>query len=116
FVHGGSFIAGEPGAAVYDGTALARAGVVLVSVTYRLGVEGFVAFGGGASNLGLRGQLRALTWVQHNVAAFGGDPGRVTVFGESAGAMSIGCLLGSPLSRGLFGRPDLPRRRAESDG
>jgi len=104
FVHGGAFIAGEPGSPTYDGTALARAGVVLVSVTYRLGVEGFVAFDGGASNVGLRDQLAALTWVQHNVAAFGGDPGRVTVFGESAGAMSIGCLLGSPLSRGLFGR------------
>ena len=104
FVHGGAFIAGEPGSPTYDGTALARAGVVLVAVTYRLGVEGFVAFDGGASNVGLRDQLAALTWVQRNVAAFGGDPGRVTVFGESAGAMSIGCLLGSPLSRGLFGR------------
>jgi para-nitrobenzyl esterase len=104
FVHGGAFIAGEPGSPTYDGTALARAGVVLVALTYRLGVEGFVAFGGGASNVGLRDPLAALTWVQHNVATFGGDPGRVTVFGESAGAMSIGCLLGSPLSRGLFGR------------
>jgi len=104
FVHGGAFIAGEPGAPTYDGTALARAGVVLVSVTYRLGIEGFVAFDRGVSNVGLRDQLAALTWVQHNVAAFGGDPGRVTVFGESAGGMSIGCLLGSPLSRGLFGR------------
>jgi para-nitrobenzyl esterase len=99
FVHGGAFIAGEPGSPVYDGTALARAGVVLVSLTYRLGIEGFVAFGGGATNVGLRDQLAALAWVQDNVAAFGGDPGRVTVFGESAGAMSIGCLLGRP-SRG----------------
>ena len=61
FVHGGAFIAGEPGSPTYDGTALAHAGVVLVSVTYRLGVEGFVAFGGGASNVGLRDQLAALT-------------------------------------------------------
>ena len=104
FVHGGAFIAGEPGAPVYDGTALARAGVVLVSVTYRLGVEGFAAFGGGATNIGLRDQLAALAWVQDNVAAFGGDPGRVTVIGESAGGFSVGCLLGSPQSRGLFGR------------
>lgn len=104
FVHGGAFVAGEPGAPTYDGTALARAGVVLVSVTYRLGVEGFVAFGGGATNVGLRDQLAALAWVQRDVAAFGGDPARVTVFGESAGGMSVGCLLGSPLSRGLFGR------------
>jgi hypothetical protein len=85
FVHGGAFIAGEPGSPTYDGTALARAGVVLVAVTYRLGVEGFVAFDGGASNVGLRDQLAALSWVQRNVAAFGGDPGRVTVFGESGG-------------------------------
>jgi para-nitrobenzyl esterase len=104
FVHGGAFVAGEPGAPVYDGSALAGAGVVLVAVTYRLGAEGFLALEGGATNLGLRDQLAALAWVQENVAAFGGDPGQVTVFGESAGGMSIGCLLGSPLSRGLFRR------------
>jgi para-nitrobenzyl esterase len=104
FIHGGSFIAGEPGAPVYDGTALARGGVVLVSVTYRLGVEGFLPLAGGATNIGLRDQLAALAWVRDNVAAFGGDPGQVTVFGESAGAMSLGCLLGSPLSKGLFQR------------
>ena len=104
FIHGGSFIAGEPGAPVYDGTALARGGVVLVSVTYRLGIEGFLPLAGGATNIGLRDQLAALAWVRDNVAAFGGDPGRVTVFGESAGAMSLGCLLGSPLSKGLFQR------------
>ncbi len=104
FVHGGAFVAGEPGAPTYDGTALARAGVVLVSVTYRLGVEGFLPLVGGATNVGLRDQLAALAWVQDNVAAFGGDPGRVTLFGESAGAMSVGCLLGSPLAAGLFQR------------
>ncbi|HEY0813320.1 MAG TPA: carboxylesterase family protein [Pseudonocardia sp.] len=104
FIHGGSFIAGEPGAPVYDGTALARSGVVLVALTYRLGVEGFLPLEGGATNVGLRDQLAALAWVQDNVAAFGGDPGSVTVFGESAGGMSLGCLLGSPLSKGLFGR------------
>jgi len=104
FVHGGAFVGGEPGAPAYDGTALARAGVVLVSVTYRLGAEGFLPLAGGATNLGLRDQLAALAWVQDNAAAFGGDPGRVTLFGESAGAMSIGCLLGSPLSTGLFRR------------
>lgn len=104
FIHGGSFIAGEPSAPVYDGAALARSGVVLVAVTYRLGVEGFLPLAGGATNIGLRDQLAALTWVRDNVAAFGGDPGSVTVFGESAGGMSLGCLLGSPLSKGLFGR------------
>jgi para-nitrobenzyl esterase len=104
FIHGGSFIAGEPGAPVYDGSALARAGVVLVAVTYRLGVEGFLPLAGGATNIGLRDQLAALAWVQDNAAAFGGDPAAVTVFAESAGGMSLGCLLGSPLSRGLFRR------------
>lgn len=104
FIHGGSFIAGEPSAPAYDGTALARSGVVLVAVTYRLGVEGFLPLEGGATNIGLRDQLAALAWVQDNVAAFGGDPGSVTVFGESAGGMSLGCLLGSPLSKGLFRR------------
>lgn len=104
FLHGGAFLAGEPGAPVYDGTALARAGVVLVSVTYRMGVEGFLPLPGGETNIGLRDQLAALAWVRGNAAAFGGDPDRVTVFGESAGAMSIGCLLGSPLATGLFRR------------
>jgi para-nitrobenzyl esterase len=104
FIHGGSFIAGEPGTPVYDGTALARAGVVLVAITYRLGVEGFLQLAGGTTNIGLRDQLAALAWVQDNVAAFGGDPAAVTVFGESAGGMSLGCLLGSPLSKGLFRR------------
>ena len=104
FLHGGAFLAGEPGAPVYDGTALARAGVVLVSVTYRLGVEGFLPLPGGATNIGLRDQLAALAWVRENAAAFGGDPHAVTVFGESAGAMSIGALLGSPLATGLFDR------------
>ncbi|NMO94020.1 carboxylesterase/lipase family protein [Actinomycetospora sp. TBRC 11914] len=104
FLHGGAFLAGEPGAPAYDGTALARAGVVLVSVTYRLGVEGFLPLPGGATNVGLRDQLAALRWVRENAAAFGGDPGVVTVFGESAGAMSVGALLGSPLATGLFDR------------
>ena len=104
FIHGGSLIAGEPGAPVYDGSALAHAGVVIVAVTYRLGVEGFLPLAGGATNIGLRDQLAALAWVQDNAAAFGGDPAAVTVFAESAGGLSLGCLLGSPLSRGLFRR------------
>ncbi|GAA1850131.1 carboxylesterase family protein [Pseudonocardia ailaonensis] len=115
FVHGGAFMSGEPGAAAYDGTALARAGVVLVSVTYRLGVEGFLPLEGGASNTGLRDQLAALRWVQDNAAAFGGDPGNVTVFGESAGGMSIGSLLGSPLSAGLFRRAIVQSGGAEME-
>ena len=102
WVHGGAFVIGEPRAPVFDGTALARSGVVLVSVTYRLGVEGLLTLEGGATNVALRDQLAAFAWVRDNIAAFGGEPDRVTVFGESAGAMSIGCLLGSPLARGLF--------------
>ncbi len=104
FLHGGAFVAGEPGAPAYDGRVLAATGTVLVSVTYRLGVEGFLPLAGGATNVGLRDQLAALAWVRDEIAAFGGDPAQVTLFGESAGGMSIGCLLGSPLARGLFRR------------
>ncbi|MFF2778446.1 carboxylesterase/lipase family protein [Streptomyces sp. NPDC058052] len=104
WIHGGSLIHGSNAVPVYDGTAFARDGVVLVSVNYRLGVEGFGVFPDAPANLGLRDQIAALVWVRENVAAFGGDPGRVTVFGESAGAISIAALLASPLARGLFRR------------
>ncbi|NML53759.1 carboxylesterase family protein [Streptomyces sp. R302] len=104
WIHGGSLIHGSNAVPVYDGAAFARDGVVLVSVNYRLGVEGFGVFPDAPANLGLRDQLAALTWVRENVAAFGGDPARVTVFGESAGAISIAALLASPLAHGLFRR------------
>ncbi|MFE7514612.1 carboxylesterase/lipase family protein [Streptomyces sp. NPDC057540] len=104
WIHGGSLIHGSSAVPVYDGTAFARDGVVLVSVNYRLGVEGFGVFPDAPGNLGLRDQIAALTWVRDTVAAFGGDPERVTVFGESAGAMSIAALLTSPLAKGLFRR------------
>lgn len=111
WLHGGAFVFGSGSAPVYDGARLAlEHDVVVIAVNYRLGALGFgqldaVARGGPfASNIGLRDQLAALAWVRDNAAAFGGDPGRVTVFGESAGAMSIGALLGSPLARGLFQR------------
>ncbi|GAB3155389.1 carboxylesterase family protein [Amycolatopsis stemonae] len=104
FVHGGAFIGGTGSAPVYDGTAFTRAGAVLVTVQYRLGIDGFLPLDGGATNLGLRDQLAALHWVRDSIAAFGGDPGNVTLFGESAGAISVACLLGSPLSAGLFRR------------
>ncbi|MBW0103776.1 carboxylesterase/lipase family protein [Pseudonocardia sp. KRD291] len=113
FLHGGAFVAGEGSAGVYDGEAFARSGVVLVSVNYRLGAEGFLPVPGGDTNVGLRDQLAALAWVRDNAAAFGGDPDLVTVFGESAGAMSIGLLLGSPLSEGLFRRAILESGGAE---
>lgn len=95
WIHGGSLIRGSSAVPVYDGTAFARDGVVLVSVNYRLGIEGFGVFPDAPANLGLRDQIAALTWVRDNIAAFGGDPERVTVFGESAGAISIAALLAS---------------------
>jgi para-nitrobenzyl esterase len=104
WLHGGAFIAGSPGQAIYDGSAWTRDGVVLVTVAYRLGVEGFVHFDGGDTNVALHDQLAALRWVQQEIAAFGGDPARVCLAGQSAGAMSLGWLLGSPRSRGLFSR------------
>ncbi|MEV6247444.1 carboxylesterase family protein [Streptomyces sp. NPDC051742] len=104
WIHGGSLIHGSSAVPVYDGTAFARDGVVLVSVNYRLGVEGFGVFPDAPANLGLRDQIAALTWVRENITAFGGDPDRVTVFGESAGAISVAALLASPLAQGLFRR------------
>ncbi|MEU7073288.1 carboxylesterase family protein [Streptomyces narbonensis] len=104
WIHGGSLVHGSSAVSVYDGTAFARDGVVLVSINYRLGIEGFGVFPDAPANLGLRDQIAALTWVRENIAAFGGDPERVTVFGESAGAISIGALLASPLAKGLFRR------------
>jgi para-nitrobenzyl esterase len=104
WLHGGAFVAGSPSQPVYDGSAWMRDGVVLVTVAYRLGVEGFVHFVGGDSNVALRDQLAALEWVQREIARFGGDPARVCVAGQSAGAMSLGWLLGCARSRGLFSR------------
>ena len=90
--------------AAYDGSRFARDGVVCVVINWRPGAEGFLYLGDGIANLGLLDQLAALQWVQENIAAFGGDPGNVTVFGESAGAMSIGMLLAMPRADGLFRR------------
>jgi para-nitrobenzyl esterase len=111
WIHGGAFVMGAGSALAYTGAALARRGdVVVVTVNYRLGALGFLQLGdvasgaGFDSNLGLRDQIAALEWVRDNVAAFGGDPASVTVFGESAGGMSVGALLGTPRARGLFGR------------
>ncbi|MFE2015508.1 carboxylesterase/lipase family protein [Streptomyces sp. NPDC059491] len=104
WIHGGSLVHGSSSVPVYDGTAFARDGVVLVSVNYRLGVEGFGVFPDAPANPGLRDQIAALGWVRENIAAFGGDPERVTMFGESAGAISIAALLASPLAEGLFRR------------
>jgi para-nitrobenzyl esterase len=104
WIHGGAFANGNSAVPVYDGHAFARDGVVLVSINYRLGVDGFALLPGAPANRGLLDQIAALEWVRDNIAAFGGDPGNVTVFGESAGAMSATILLSIPRARGLFAR------------
>jgi para-nitrobenzyl esterase len=104
WLHGGAFVRGANSLAVYDGSAFARDGIVLVTVNYRLGAPGFAALDGAPTNLGLRDQIAALEWVRDNAAAFGGDAGNVTLFGESAGGMSVATLMASPAARGLFHR------------
>ncbi|MEO6362870.1 MAG: carboxylesterase family protein [Caldimonas sp.] len=111
WIHGGAFSIGAGSQTLYDGTALARRGAVVVSFNYRLGSLGFfshpaldAARPGGPVNFGLLDQLAALRWVRVNIAAFGGDPDNVTIFGESAGAQSVLALYASPLARGLFAR------------
>jgi para-nitrobenzyl esterase len=112
WLHGGAFQTGSGSQPVYRGARLAQRGdAVVVTVNYRLGALGFLHLpalageeGGATSNFGLLDQLAALAWVRENIAAFGGDPENVTLFGESAGAMSVGTLLGTPRARGLFSR------------
>lgn len=110
WIYGGGFTSGGSACPVYDGEATAQKGVVFVSVNYRVGPFGFFAHpeltresGRHASgNYGLMDQLAALQWVKKNIAAFGGDPANVTIAGQSAGAMSVNCLVATPLARGLF--------------
>lgn len=107
WIHGGGFVNGGSSPAVYSGVNFARDGVVLISINYRLGRFGFFAHPGltaegGGGNFGFLDQIAALKWVRANAASFGGDASRVTVFGESAGGMSMHMLLQSPLARGLF--------------
>jgi para-nitrobenzyl esterase len=104
FIHGGSFVAGSKDAPVYDGSAFARDGVVCVAINYRVGIEGFLPIPDVPTNLGLRDMIAAMRWVRDNIAAFGGDPGNVTLFGESGGAWCIAALMTSPLTKGLFHR------------
>ncbi|XP_078699569.1 cholinesterase 1-like [Branchiostoma floridae x Branchiostoma belcheri] len=107
WIYGGSFQSGSSALDLYDGRYLAATeGVLVVSVNYRLSTLGFAYSGTDAApgNMGLTDQVLALQWVQDNIASFGGDPAKVTVFGESAGGMSAGFLLMSPESRGLFNR------------
>jgi para-nitrobenzyl esterase len=134
WIHGGGFMNGGAATATTDGRALAAQGVVVVTFNYRLGRLGFFAHpaltaespGGPLGNYGFLDQLAALSWVRANIAAFGGDPERVTAFGESAGGGSVAGLLTSPLAKGLFskviiqsggGRGDpIPIRGAAPDG
>ncbi|MFD4354793.1 carboxylesterase/lipase family protein [Nocardia sp. NPDC058518] len=104
WIHGGAFTRGCNAKPIYDGTAFARDGVIMVGINYRLGVSGFAVLEGAPSNRGLHDQIFALRWVRENIAAFGGDPGNVTIFGESAGAMSVAALIAAPQTAGLFHR------------
>jgi para-nitrobenzyl esterase len=105
WIPGGMFEYHGTGAAPwYDGSRFASDGIVCVTINYRVGAEGFLYLGDGIANLGLLDQVAALEWVRENIAAFGGDPGNVTIFGESAGAMSVGTLLSMPRAEGLFRR------------
>ena len=112
WIHGGSLVAGSGSEPMYGGEALARQGVVVVTINYRLGVLGWLAHPqlseespeGLSGNYGLLDQIEALRWIQRNIAAFGGDPGNVTIAGESAGALSVMYLLAAPPARGLFHR------------
>ena len=132
WIHGGTLIWGSGHSKMYDGREFARRGVVLVSINYRLGVLGYLAHPalsrespeGVSGNYGLLDQIAALHWVRRNIAAFGGDPRNVTIFGESAGALSTEYLLASPRARGTFDRaivesgylftmPELRSRRGE---
>lgn len=102
WIHGGGYTAGSPNGGWFDGATLARSGVVVVSITYRLGFEGFGHIPGAVGNRGLLDCLAALEWVRDHIAGFGGDPGRVTVGGQSAGGGLVLSLLASPRGRGLF--------------
>ena len=112
WIHGGAFLIGAGSTPVYEGQDLARRGdLVVVTINYRLGALGYIHLNGvcgeqfhDACNTGLRDQIAALEWVRDNIDRFGGDPGNVTLFGQSAGAMSIGTILGAPRARKLFHR------------
>lgn len=138
FIHGGGFSAGAGSIAVYNGAHLASRGAVVVTLNYRLGVFGFFASKalseqsgyGGSGNYGLMDQIAALRWVHANIRSFGGDPDRVTIWGQSAGAISVGDLVLSPRAKGLFQRAqadsgismqtigfgDMPLAAAEANG
>lgn len=110
WIHGGALVSGSSRFSMYDGESLARKGIVFVSINYRLGPLGYLAHPalsaeserGISGNYGLLDQIAALRWIRENISAFGGDPDRVTIAGESAGALSVMYLMASPDARGLF--------------
>jgi para-nitrobenzyl esterase len=106
WIHGGAFANGNSAVRWYDGHGFARAGVVIVTINYRLGIDGFALLpdAQAPANRGLLDQIAALEWVRDNIAGFGGDPANVTIFGESAGAMSVTTLLAMPRAGGLFAK------------
>ncbi len=111
WIHGGAFVGGMTGTPMFDGTKFAQKGVVLVSVAYRLGVFGFMAHpelsresDKGSGAYGIQDMIASLKWVKSNIARFGGDPSRVTIFGESAGGIAVGMLSAAPGAKGLFQR------------
>jgi|SRR5579859_6095126 len=112
WIHGGGFTRGSGVSDTYDGENLARKGVVIVTINYRLGIFGFFAHPGltaesahhSSGNYALLDQIAALQWVRKNITVFGGDPDRVTIFGESAGSWAVNALMASPLAKGLFHR------------
>lgn len=131
WIHGGGFTLGSGSQRTYDGFHFAEDGAVQVTINYRLGPFGFMAhpaLSAGSpdhvsGNYGLLDQIEALKWVHRNISAFGGNPGNVTVFGESAGSVAVGCLIASPLAKGLFHRAimesgaptNLPRLRSREE-
>src|SRR6478735_9188266 len=111
WIHGGGYTGGSTSIPMYDGTGYAKKGVVLVSLAYRLGPYGFMASpelsqesGHGSGSYGILDLVAGLQWVQQNIAAFGGDPKNVTIFGHSAGSSAVNFLAASPLAKGLFHR------------
>ena len=111
WIYGGAFVGGTTSFPTTDGANFARKGVILVSVAYRVGPMGFLAHpelskesGMGSGAYGIQDQIAGLKWVKENIAQFGGDPSNVTIFGESAGGMSVGILVASPMAKGLFQR------------
>jgi para-nitrobenzyl esterase len=129
FIHGGAFTGGAGDIAVYDGEQLAATGLVVITINYRLGVFGFFSHPEltvesehhSSGNYGLLDQIAALQWIKQNIAGFGGDPTRVTIWGQSAGAFSVAALVASPVAAGLFQRamadigiPGLPMANLKS--